>query len=214
MTQNNNASMATVVETFIVEETQELIYDNQKLEQWNELVASLSLQGQKEIVKEDKSPIPFLPMKQTLSNACAELCPRAVDVETYDRSPIPLEILELVALSKKEGYFDRIQIWYDDKSPDPFCIGINLPKKEEDKQYFGHDWYVKGYGTKFLIGRWGDVKMSLDAVIEKAKKLFVIRRTAELKKEIRDSERKLEDVEDEAMRTFGNALPATDNLPF
>ena len=73
---NNSASMKTVVETYIIEETQELIYDNEKLDQWNNLVAELGLTGQTKIQAKDKSPIPFLHMKSTLVNVFLQLCPR------------------------------------------------------------------------------------------------------------------------------------------
>ncbi|MFA5234148.1 MAG: hypothetical protein WC390_07095 [Sulfurimonas sp.] len=41
----NSNEMKTIVETFIIEETAELIYDNDKLDKWNELVDTLGLQG-------------------------------------------------------------------------------------------------------------------------------------------------------------------------
>lgn len=121
---NNSASMKTVVETYIIEETQELIYDNEKLDQWNNLVKELGLTGQTKIQAKDKSPIPFLHMKQTHIAVFETLCPRKVKVQEYDKTPIPVEILDLVALSVKEKYFNKIEIWYDDKTPDPACIGF------------------------------------------------------------------------------------------
>ena len=39
--QNNSSEMKTVVETFIIEETADLIYDNEQLDKWNELVDKL-----------------------------------------------------------------------------------------------------------------------------------------------------------------------------
>ena len=47
----------------------------------------------------------------------------SVEIQKFDVMPIPVEILELVALSVKENYFNKISIWYDDKTPDPVCIG-------------------------------------------------------------------------------------------
>src|SRR5688572_22578206 len=121
--ENNSSEMKTVVETFVIEETAELIYDNEKLDKWNELVGDLGLSGQTKIIKPTKSPIPFMHLKTSMKNVFEVLCPRKVAVEEYDVTPIPLEILELVALSKKEGYFTSIEIWYDEKSPDPVCVG-------------------------------------------------------------------------------------------
>jgi len=122
--QNNSNEMKTVVETFVIEETQELIYDNDQLEKWNRYVEELGLVGQKQIVKEDKSPIPFMHLKTSMISVFECLCPRKVNVEDYNVTPIPVEILDLIALSKREGYFETIQIWYDEKSPDPVCVGL------------------------------------------------------------------------------------------
>ena len=121
---HNSETMATVVETFVIEETAELIYDGEALENWNNLVSELGLKGQTAIVKPEKSPIPFMHLKSGLVNTFKTLCPRNVDVVDYDKTTIPVEVLKLISLSKSEDYFDKIQIWYDDKTPDPVCVGI------------------------------------------------------------------------------------------
>jgi hypothetical protein len=231
---NNSASMKTVVETFIIEETQELIYDNEKLDQWNSLVAKLGLQGQTKIQAKDKSPIPFLHMKTSMVNVFTLLCPRRVDIQDYDKTPIPVEILELAALSVKENYFTRIEIWYDDKTPDPACIGvlgkwivyrknythIAEPATEADAlalkshpEYHNHYFEETG---KYLIGRWADVKQSFEELSAKAKKLFIASRTSEIESIIREEKRKLEDVETEANNKFGfdDAVAVVNKLPF
>ena len=46
----NHPAMKTVVETFVIEETQELIYDNEKLDKWNKYVEELGLTGQTKII--------------------------------------------------------------------------------------------------------------------------------------------------------------------
>jgi hypothetical protein len=55
---NNHESMKTIVETFLIEETIDLIYDNEQLDKWNKHVQELGLIGQTKIVQTDKSPIP------------------------------------------------------------------------------------------------------------------------------------------------------------
>jgi len=129
--ENNSMEMKTVVETFVIEETAELIYDDKKLDKWNELVKDLGLEGQEKVVKPTKSPIPYLFMNTNMENIAGELCPRKVDFKDYDVTPIPLEILEHISLSVRESYFEKIQIWYDDKTnwyddktKDPFAVGI------------------------------------------------------------------------------------------
>jgi hypothetical protein len=207
MTNLNNSSMATVVETFIVEETSNLIHDGDALKKWNEKVEELGLEGQKTVVVADKSPIPFLWMNEALIATFETLCPSKIEVEKYDKTPIPLEILDLVALSKKEQYFQCIEIWYNEKEKDPVCIGYKYAESEES------DWYKKYRADKYLIGRWADVKASLDQLIQRAKQLFVAQTRTRLTMDIKYKQRELEDLESVAEMRFGG-LPATDNLPF
>lgn len=204
---NNSASMKTVVETYIIEETQELIYDNEKLDQWNSLVAELGLTGQTQVVKKDKSPIPFLWMNQTLKAVFEELCPAKVKVSEYSKTPIPVEALGMVSLSVKEGYFDKIEVWYNDKNPDPAIIGYKYNRGESD-------WQREWHADRYLLARWSDVKATLEELTERAKKLFVLRRSNELKEEIVRRQRDLEDIDIEGNKRFGFATPGGVEIPF
>lgn len=233
-TENNHNSMKTVVETFVIEETAELIYDNEKLDKWNELVSELGLNGQTQIVKPEKSPIPFMHMKQSIVNVFETLCPRKVSVSKYNLTPIPVEILELVALSKREGYFHEIQIWFDDKDPDPACIGMNynsfyaynsngsldksFTTKEEAQSYMYSNGITnkEPYGignTYYLLGKWADVKHSFQELKDMATKRFMEERGVKLRREIKEAQRGLDDLEVEAMGRFAGSSSAFD-LPF
>lgn len=209
ITKNNSASMKTVVETYIIEETQELIYDNEKLDQWNSLVSELGLKGQAKVVNTDKSPIPFLWMNTTLKKVFEELCPRKVNIEEYNKTPIPVEALSLVALSMKEGYFNKIEVWYNDKNPDPAIVGYKFNGGESE-------WQREWQADKYLLARWSDVKASLMELTDRAKKLFTLRRSNELKESIKRYQRELEDIEINANNEFG--FSGTDesaiSLPF
>jgi hypothetical protein len=208
ITKNNSASMKTVVETFIIEETQELIYDNEKLDQWNAMVSELGLKGQEQVIKKDKSPIPFLWMNQTIKSVFGELCPAKVKVEEYSKTPIPVEALGMISLSVKEGYFDKIEVWYNEKDPDPAIIGYKYTTGVSQ-------WEKEWRAERYLLARWSDVKATLEELTERAKKLFVLRRSNELKAEISMRQRQLEDIEIESNTKFGFATP--DNgvgLPF
>lgn len=196
LTKNNSASMKTVVETYIIEETQELIYDNEKLDQWNSLVAELGLTGQTQVVKANKSPIPFLWMNETLKKTFEELCPCKVKVNEYSKTPIPVEALRMVSLSVKEGYFDKIEIWYNDKNPDPAIIGYKFTKGVSE-------WERNWHAERYLLARWSDVKASLAELTDRAKQLFTLRRTNELKDSIVRQQRELEDIEINANKAFG-----------
>jgi hypothetical protein len=196
-TKNNNSSMKTVVETFIIEETQDLIYDNEKLSQWNQYVQELGLSGQAKIKVEGKSPIPFLHMNQALIAVFETLCPKKFDIEKYDRTPIPVEILSLVALAKQENYFTKIEVWANEKDPDPVVIGL-LPGEDHNKS----EWYPH-YWERYLIGRWADVKQSLEQLTEKAKKIFKQNIISTAESSIRTYKRQIEDADATVSAKFG-----------
>jgi len=217
LTQNNSNEMKTVIETFLTEETVDLIYDNDQLEKWNKHVKDLGLVGQTEIVKPEKSPIPFMHLKTSHKNICEQICPVKVSIERYNITPIPVEILDLVGLSKKENYFHKIQVWYDDKNPDPFVIGIvgeyysykngqskyfksrkeALEHSDDNKASFS-DWSAQHY----LIGKWADVKRSWKELKEIATERFIAQRGNEYHNQIKEAKRGLEDLEMEAFDKF------------
>ena len=223
MTENNHESMKTVVETFLTEETVDLIYDNEQLDKWNAYVEELGLQGQTKIIKKEKSPIPFMHLKTSYVNICRTLCPAEIDIKNYNISPIPVEILDLVSLSIKEKYFDKILVWYDDKSPDPFVVGMNHTSYYSHKDDGGLDksfstyeqalehqhengWFKRepyGIGnTYYLIGKWADVKRSWSELKQMATERFIAEKSNDYHKAIRDAKRGLEDIETEAFDKF------------
>lgn len=227
---NNSNEMKTFVETFFVEETVNLIYDDNDLSKWNDLVNELGLEGQTKIVKKDKSPIPFMHLKESMVNVFKTLCPREVEAKEYNISPIPLEIMELIALSVRENYFQGIKIWYDDKSPDPFCVGYTsefylyhyseVPKEAKEKNYptqqdalneiLKHDPNFNskklfGWETNkqyYLLGKWGDVRASFDELRERAEKRYIKEQAHEIKQKIKELQRNFEDIENEAFKKF------------
>lgn len=185
MTTNNHPEMKTVVQSYIIEETAELIYDNEKLDQWNKQIEALGLEGQKALLQKDKSPIPFMSMNTAMINICECLCPRKVNVEAYNVTPIPVEILDLIALAKKEGYFEKIQIWYDEKSPDPFCIGSMV------RPGSSYSWDMVYY----LMGKWGDVKQSFEELKDRAIKRFKDEKVAEAQTKISEGNYLLQNID-------------------
>jgi len=226
---NNSESMKTVVETFLVEETVDLIYDGDKLEKWNGLVSELGLTGQSQIVKTDKSPIPFMHLKKSMINVLKTLCPRKVPIREFNITPIPIEILDLVALSEREQYFSAIQIWYDDAKPDPACVGVienwiihikgtyntmpNTPhftSKTDAENYLlvnnkeGDPYHYTWEETEkfYLLGKWADVRHSLDDLKQMATKRYTESQTNELQKIIKDAQRKIEDINSTAFEMF------------
>lgn len=218
--QNNSNEMKTVVETFVIEETADLIYDNEQLDKWNGLVQELGLLGQTKIVKPEKSPIPFMFIKQGMENVFKTLCPRRVKAELYDITPIPVEILDLIALSKRENYFDRVEIWYDDKDPDPLCVGVTCSyygykngsyshtdkvdgkTKQEVKNIIGNHTVFETETKLYLLGKWADVRHSFEELKELATKRFISEKGNDYRKRIKEAQRGLDDLETEAFDMF------------
>ncbi len=222
--------MKTVVETFIIEETAPLIYENEQLDKWNGYVAALGLEGQTKIVKKDKSPIPFMHLKTSHEVMFKTLCPKEVDIKEYDITPIPVEILDLVALSVKEEYFDRIQIWYDDKKPDPVCVGIisdfyiysyqGVPRELVGKTVKNRDVAMAmvkaivpdfevgssiGWSTNhktYLIGKWGDVKHSFETLKQMAMKRFKNELSIDLKNNLKKVQTAIADIDETVEQKF------------
>ena len=222
MLQNNSEEMKTIVETFIIEETEELIHDNEALDRWNELVDKLGLEGQTKIVSGDKSPIPFMHMKQSIINTFKCLCPREVIVKEYDATPIPVEILDLVALSVNEDYFNKIEIWYDHETPDPVCVGMtgyyyqttwssNRNTELDGKEFKTKQECIDAGATAdvyfsiknhYLIGRWADVKRSFKELAKMAKERYIRENGNRYRAEIKEAQRRLDDLEIRATEKF------------
>jgi hypothetical protein len=214
-------TMPTIVQSFLVEETKELVLDGEKLSEWNELVAELGLFGQIETTSGDKSPIPFVFMKSNLKNVMEQLCPRKVEVNEYKISPIPLDVLKLVKLAKDEKYFSSIEVWYDDKSPDPFVVGSvghwyetnwydDSNKELKGLQFDSKEAVINAGGkrpnfsiqSQYLIAKWGDVAMSFEEMSEKAKQRFLEVRGAELSKKIKEAQNELSVLKEDAIERF------------
>lgn len=197
MLKNNAQDMKTVVETFFIEETQSLVYSQDDLTKWSDLCSFLELPNQASLSKEEMSPVPFLWMNSALYNIMSTLCPRKEGLIEYNKTPIPLEALEVIALSKREKYFDLIEVWYDEGSPDPCIIGYIFDGTRND------DWMKKSYAKKYLLARWADVKSSLKELTQRAYNRFVSEQKISLQENIRRQQRELEDLELTAARRFG-----------
>lgn len=222
LTEHNHNIMKTEVETFVIEENAELIYDGEALDTWKELISDLGLTGQNQIVRTEKSsPIPFLHLKKGMVETLKTLLPREYKVEDFNVTPIPLEILKLVALAKKEEYFEKIIVLYDDKNPDPAVLGTNhywystnegrWKNKHSSKASAQAEMDEKGWTGKpestydreyYLIGKWGDVKQSFEELKEKAKKRFIEEQGADLRKKLKETQRELDDLEITAVEKF------------
>jgi len=224
----NSKEMATVVETYLEPEVVNLIHDNDDLDKYNSLIKELGMNGQHNVVRPLKSPIPFKYMNTSYVNIAKELCPRRIEFKLYDKSPIPLEILSLIKLAVDENHFETIEIWYDEKTPDPFAIGINptyqltdvnnrwkdhddktkFRNAEEAKKYISENNIVAGiesFGREdvYAIGKWGDVSKTYEELKQLAVFRYKQNQINIINKKIKDANRELEDLTTQAFEKFG-----------
>jgi hypothetical protein len=130
-----------MVKIYQNEELNDVLFEVQALDSWKELCEELGLEKQLDFVKSSESPIPYPYINTSMERIFKTLCPCEVEVSKYDKTPIPLEIIQQLAFSTRDKHFNKYVVWYDDKSPDPFLIGITL-------KYFG---YYKLDNTKVEI---------------------------------------------------------------
>ena len=192
-----------MVQTFIVEESKELIYDSDKIQEWKEKCEVLGLDKQLALTDKEKSPIPFEFMNTVSKRVYETLCPAKVNYKEYSKTAIPLEVLGLIHLSVNEGYFKEIQIWYDDKTPDPLAIGV----KQKSLQY---DWDNELY----LIARWGDVLRPFDELKKMAIKVYTNSQRLSLTKKISEAKNKLESLDVNVQMYFDAQMEAYEVTPF
>lgn len=170
-----------MVQSFIVEESKELIYDSDKIQEWKEKCEELGLSEQLKLAAPEKSPIPFECLNTVSLRVYETLCPMKENYKKYHKTTIPLEVLSLIALSEKENYFESIEIWYDDKTPDPIAVGYVKDGEWSRKQY--------------SIARWGDVLKPFEELKEKAKGVFKSTQVYNLKRKISECTSMLSDID-------------------
>jgi len=151
------------VQIFMSEDNKALIYDNEQLDEFKQLVSELGLQCNNHIDSE-KSPIPYMWLDEATVRAFKLLCPQTDKIKNY-RFEIPIEILRNVKLSETEKYFDWIEIWSNSKDPDPFAVG-RVFKTESDRTR-AYEWSASSY----LIGRWGSEAKEVSELINDAIKI-------------------------------------------
>ncbi len=145
--------MAT--EIFLQPELEELVIDASKKDEWTSKIVELNLEGQMKLTaNSDKaSASPYTFINEQMKLVFETICPTKSVVEKYDKSVIPIDVLSHVALCKQEQYFHKLEIWFDNKSPDPILVG----------------YITKEYNSPLhLIARWGDEIVPYEQLVEKA----------------------------------------------
>jgi hypothetical protein len=193
-----------MVQTFIVEESKELIYDSDKIQEWKEKCEILGLDKQLALTVKEASPVPFEFMNTVSRRVYETICPAKVGFMDYAKTAIPLEVLGLIHLSVNEKYFKTIQIWYDDKTPDPLAVGV---RQRAGSPY---EWDNELY----LIARWGDVLRPFDELKEMAIRVFTNSEKINLQRKISEAKAKFESIKENAAAYFDAQCEKYDVNPF
>lgn len=136
-----------------------LLLDENELAEYQKLASELGVPE----VKSDKTPSVYQILNTSQIRALEALCPVKSNLEAYNRSTIPVEVLRAIKFIKENEMFDMIKVWYDDKNPDPLIVAEKY-RSESDRSN-GYTWNT----TKTLIARWGDCAYELPELIELGK---------------------------------------------
>jgi hypothetical protein len=139
-------------------ENQELILDEAKLAEYNQLIEELGIAAPSE---EKKTPNVYQYLNSAMVKQLHALCPMNIAVEKYTKSTIPLDVLKVLQYCKEQQMFDGYHIWWDDKAPDPLLIGWKW--LDENDKVNKYTWR----SDKYLIARWGDCAMEMPELLEK-----------------------------------------------
>lgn len=146
--------MAT--EIFIEPELMEL-EQIENAQEWFEICSELGLDKQlahADKSEERKAP-PYMYVDPKTARIVKTLCPVEIKYSDYKASTIPLDVLKEIQKAEKNGWYSKIHICYDDKSPDPFVVGFT---KAENA------WSADIH----LIARWGAELLPFEVLEQKA----------------------------------------------
>lgn len=145
--------MATQI---FIEPELENLSDETIASEWFEICSELGLSEQLKHAdrSEEKKAPQYMMVDPKTSRIIKTLCPRVVDYKNYEASTIPLDVLQEIQKCEKHGWYAKIFIAYDDKSPDPFVLGY----------CHGENWNRPIH----LIARWGAELLPFEVLEAKA----------------------------------------------
>ena len=195
------------------EELNDIMFDIGALQEWKDLAVSMGMTNQLSFVTRAETPIPYPNVNASMHIIFKTLCPVNEDFKVYSKTPIPLEVLKQISMSINDKHFNRIEIWYDNKKPDPIVMGIIEKMYVYDKEYH-HLKDIDGnnvlfdsvgeaknycdlvrfpyYGTsitgkeEYLIARWADELRSIEELKGIAKERLLEKYGPELRIEIQE----------------------------
>ena len=95
-------------EIYMLQECEELVFEEDKAQEWKNLVNELELTGQHVLIGDCEKPIPFQEMNRSMKHIFETLCPRSVEATEYNASAIPLRVLGTIQLCLQEKWFHAL----------------------------------------------------------------------------------------------------------
>jgi hypothetical protein len=214
------------VQIYQNEELNDLMFQVRSCIVFREALDEWNMDNQLGFVQRAETPIPYPHINNSMEITFKTLCPRVEDFRKYNKTPIPLDVLKQISLSVNDKHFQTIEIWYDDKTPDPFAVGITsqfyafnrkyehlknsdgvlmlFSSKSDGEEYckvIGFDMYGihETNITKYLIARWADVMRPLSELKELAKERLIEKYGAEIKNTIENSTQALKNINENAL---------------
>lgn len=221
------------VQIYQNEELNDLVFQVEALDEWKQIASELGMEKQLGFVERAETPIPYPHINNPMEIMFKTLCPSVVDYKEYNKTPIPLEVLKQISFSVKDKHFSTIQIWFDDKTPDPFAVGItcsfyaydssynrlkgsdgkemHFSSKTEAKEYANVTGFpLKDVGEtdvrKYLIARWADVIRPLPELKEMAKQRLLEKYGSEIKNTIEDATQALKKINENVVLYLNGEL--------
>ena len=169
-------------EIYLLEENKPIVFEPDKQEEWKRKIEELGLEGQKTLLNDSGgiSPVPFQHMNHSMEHVYETLCPNKINVNSFKLVPIPLMVLDIIKLCQNENYFDSIQVWCDEQSPDPILVG-----------YIGTDYNKEPY----ILARWGDELETYITLKERALKKWIENSRIILNEKLSQCQQNIQDIE-------------------
>jgi hypothetical protein len=141
------------VETY---EVSEVTCENEHEEtEAREIAEQLGLEGQKRVRNRD-GVMPYREITAEEAVVFKAICDKEVRLHEFDRSPIPLRVLQVAAHGK--DFFDEMVVWCPSSLADKDPILLGKKKHPTNSWVFNY----------FLLARWGDELDEWPALCRKA----------------------------------------------
>jgi hypothetical protein len=140
-------------------ETFEATEGTENLDEIQDLIDELGLEGQQKLVHPSGERNPFREMTLEENLVYKTLLPKEIALAAYDRGAIPRRVLEIARDNQR--HFTELHVWcpLSLKDKDPLLLGVNVnPERTWERKYF-------------MLARWGEALESYEVLKERAAKM-------------------------------------------